>query len=204
MVSANIKTVLEIGCLAGATGLEIKNLYKCELYGTESDSDLSSIASQFYKRVNTISIDEVPHSYPEEFFDLIIIDNIVNHLVDPWNYVKKISKLLKPSGSIICRVPNVSHGEVLFQLLQGQWNYIHAGILKKENIRFFTPQTINTLFPTEQFEVTTKKNENINVDLNIKLFFEEVVHLAHSFGINLEQLTSNLEIYNMLLLIRKK
>ncbi|UPM55148.1 glycosyltransferase [Gottfriedia acidiceleris] len=204
IVPRNINNVLEVGCLAGATGLEIKNLYKCELYGTESDSELSSIASQFYKRVETISIDEVSRSYPEAFFDLIIIDNIVNHLIDPWSFVKEITHLLKPSGSIICRVPNVSHGEVLFQLLQGQWNYIHAGILKKENIRFFTPQTIDTLFPTDQFEVTTKKNENINVGLNIKLFFEEVVHLAHSFGINLDQLSSNLEIYNMLLLIRKK
>ncbi|QKE75387.1 glycosyltransferase [Arthrobacter citreus] len=204
LVPNGVKNILELGCTAGATGLEIKNLYKCDLYGTETDAALSSIALQFYNRVDSIAINEVPDSYPEEFFDLVIIDNIINQVVDPWNYIKEITKLLKPKGSIICRVPNVSHGEVLFQLLQGQWNYIHAGILKKDQIRFFTPLTINTLFPPEQFEMISKKNENINVDVNIKLFFEEVVHLAHSFGFNLNQLTTNLEIYYMLMLIRKK
>ncbi|PEL07984.1 glycosyltransferase [Bacillus sp. AFS017336] len=204
LVPAGVKNILELGCTAGATGLEIKNLYGCDLYGTEADAELSSIALQFYNRVDSIAINEVPDSYPEEFFDLVIIDNIMNQVEDPWNYIKEITKLLKPKGSIICRVPNVSHGEVLFQLLQGQWNYIHAGILKKDQIRFFTPLTINTLFPPEQFEMISKQNENINVDVNIKLFFEEVVHLAHSFGFNLNQLTTNLEIYYMLMLIRKK
>ncbi|WP_088068519.1 glycosyltransferase [Gottfriedia luciferensis] len=204
MVPQNVENILEIGCLAGATGLEIKNLYKCGLYGTEVDSKLSFISSQFYNKVDNLSINEVPQGYANEFFDLIILDQIVDQLIDPWSFVQEVTKLLKPSGSIICRVPNVSHGEVVFQLLQGQWNYIQAGILNKEHIRFFTPQTINTLFPSNQFEIITKKYENIDVDLNIKLFFEEVIHLAHSFGIDLNGLNTNLEIYQMCLLIKKK
>lgn len=204
MVPSDVKRVLEIGCSAGATGLEIKNRYSCELYGTEKNPTLASISAQFYEKVDVVGSEETNLSYSNDFFDLIILDHTVEHIVDPWNYILEITKLLKPSGTIICRVPNVSHGEVLFQLLNGSWNYLHAGILNKDHLRFFTPKTINSLFPSNKFEMIKIKNENIEVNVNIKLFFEEVVHLAHKFGITLDELTTNLEIYQMLLYVRKK
>ncbi|MEH7348927.1 glycosyltransferase [Gottfriedia acidiceleris] len=204
MVPTDVKNILEIGCLVGATGLEIKNLYNCNLYGTEINSELASISSQFYNKVDNLSFYEVPNSYPNEFFDLIIIDNIINYLDNPMHYLNEVTKLLKPSGTIICRVPIVSYTEVLYELLQGYWNYIHAGIVNKERIRFLTSQAIHTLFPQSHFEIITRKNENIILNPFIKLFFEEIVYLAHNFGISLEQLTTNLEVYLMLLLVRKK
>lgn len=204
MVPSNVKKVLEIGCSAGATGLEIKNRYSCELYGTEKNPALATIASKFYEKVDLVSCDETNLAYKNDFFDLIILDQTIEHMIDPWNYIMDISKLLKPSGNIICRIPNVSHGEVLYQLLHGSWNYLNAGILNKEHIRFFTPKTMNLLFPTHMFDIISNKNENIDVNRNIKLFFEEVVHLAHKFGITLDELTTNLEIYQMLVLVKKK
>lgn len=204
MVPSDVKRVLEIGCSAGATGLEIKNRYPCKLYGTERNPTLASIAAQFYEKVDVVPSEETNLSYSNDYFDLIILDQTIEHIVDPWHYILEITKLLKPSGTIICRVPNVSHGEVLFQLLNGSWNYLHAGILDKDHLRFFTPKTIQSLFPSNMFEMITTKNENIDVNVNIKLFFEEVVHLAHKFGITLDELTTNLEIYQTLLYVRKK
>jgi len=203
MVPKDVGRVLEIGCLTGATGLEIKNRYKCELYGVESNSELAAIAKQFYHNVDQLDKEDTNFSYSHEYFDVILLDNILQNLKEPWNYINEISKFLKPNGSIICRVPNVSHGEVLFQLLNGDWNYIHAGILNKNHLRFFTPKSISNLFPSYLFEIVSINNENINVDKNIKLFFEEVVHLAYSFGIQLDQLTSNLEVYQMLIHVKK-
>jgi O-antigen biosynthesis protein len=204
LVPLESKKILDIGCGAGATGLELLNRQTCELYGIELNSFAASIARTYYERIDTTDVETVDFPYVPGYFDAIIVADVLEHLKDPWKVVEKLFVYLKPSGSLICSIPNISHGEALLPLLLGQWNYENAGILDRTHLRFFTPKTVQSLFPTHLFEITSQTYKYIGLESKVELFFNEVGYLAENFGFSMEQLSDYTKIYQMLIHAKKR
>lgn len=138
--------ILEIGCACGGTLLKLKNTYKnADLYGIEIDKGSSKIASLIANVINN-SIEDEELDYNEEFFDYIIIGDVLEHLYDPWKVLKKLKKYLKNEGSIITCIPNVMFHGVIKDLLNGNWTYEDAGILDRTHLRFFTLNEMKKMF----------------------------------------------------------
>lgn len=76
-----------------------------------------------------------------ESFDYIILADIVEHLRNPWAFLKKMRSFLKEDGKIIVSVPNVCHVSNLWGMLHGDWEYGEAGILDSTHLRFFTKKS---------------------------------------------------------------
>jgi O-antigen biosynthesis protein len=137
--------ILEAGCGCGGTLLELKNMYKsCELYGVELNESSALIAKNF---ANVVVADlEEDLDYPNNFFDYIILADVLEHLYDPWSVLKKIRRYLKKDGFLLASIPNITHVSVIRKLLQGKWTYENAGILDRTHIRFFTLYEIEQMF----------------------------------------------------------
>lgn len=138
--------VLEIGCASGGTLLKIKNLFKnARLYGVELNSSAAEDAKSFADiKIGNIETQDI--EYPEEFFDYIILADVLEHLQDPWGVLKKLTEFAKPDGKILASVPNVMHFSVIKSLLNGHWTYEDAGILDRTHLRFFTLNEIAKMF----------------------------------------------------------
>jgi 2-polyprenyl-3-methyl-5-hydroxy-6-metoxy-1,4-benzoquinol methylase len=75
-------------------------------------------------------------------FDTILCLDILEHFVDPWAVVARLTTMLKPGGVIVASIPNVRHYSVLLPLLlRGRWDYIDAEILDRTHLRFFVRRT---------------------------------------------------------------
>lgn len=155
--------VLEIGCACGGTLLKIKDLYKnSNLYGIEFNENASRIASQF-ANVNAQDA-EKEMDYPLDYFDYIILADVLEHLYDPWAVMKNVRKYLKENGKVLISVPNVMHFSLLKSLIiNGNWTYTNAGLLDKTHIRFFTLKEINKMlleaeYSNIEFGATTIEN----------------------------------------------
>jgi O-antigen biosynthesis protein len=137
--------VLEVGCACGGTLLGIKNIFKnARLFGVELNSHSAAIASSFANvRVGDI-IEQ--SSYPQNFFDYIILADVLEHMIDPWVVLDALKSHLKPAGKILASIPNVMHISVIKDLCRGKWTYTDAGILDRTHMRFFTMQEIKNLF----------------------------------------------------------
>lgn len=203
LVPIEAKKILDIGCGAGATGLELLNRQSCELYGVELNLFVGSIANNHYERVDTTDIETLDLPYSPASFDAIILADVLEHLKDPWQVVEKLSIYLKPSGSLICSIPNISHAEALFPLLLGDWSYVNAGILDRTHLRFFTPKTVQSLFPLHLFEIQSQTYNHVAVDSKVQLFFTEVSYLAEKFGFSMSDLSNYTNIYQMLIHAKK-
>ncbi|MDI9260937.1 glycosyltransferase [Alicyclobacillus sendaiensis] len=137
--------VLEIGCACGATLLQVRNLYpNARLYGVELNPNAASIATLFAD-VQAMDIEENIH-YEKEFFDYIIFADVLEHLYDPWNVVRRFREHLAPGGVILASIPNVMHISVIRDLVNGNWNYTDVGLLDRTHVRFFTLNTIDRMF----------------------------------------------------------
>ena len=204
VVPMEAKKILDVGCGAGATGLELINRQSCQMHGIELNATVASLANNYYESVKVCNVEAADFSYPEEFFDAIIFGDVLEHLVNPWQVIQKLAQYLKPSGSIVCSIPNISHAEALFPLLAGKWDYADAGILDRTHLRFFTPNTVHSLFPDHTFDILFMQYTHIPIDPKIELFLYAVAKLADKFGYNMEQLPNHSKIYQIILRVQKK
>ncbi len=151
---SKIGRVLDVGCGDGSTASYIKQKFNAkEVIGIEKNSSLKNIAEQHLDRFIIGDIGAIDLPFEQNYFDLIILADILEHLYDPWNVLKKLYPFLKENGTILSSIPNVQHWSILFNLLKGRWDYKSVGILDNTHIRFFTRKSIEEMFLKNDFKI---------------------------------------------------
>ena len=97
--------ILDFGCGSGFTLSRISSLYSSNnLYGFDYNlkrvKDLNKI--QNFKKLYSQKILKI-----KKKFDVIILNHVFEHLINPALYLKKIKLLLKKNGLIVLQMPNI-------------------------------------------------------------------------------------------------
>lgn len=122
--------VLEIGCGEGGFAANLKP--HCEIWGIEMDETSAQAASKVMKTVLIGAYDEVSNEIPKRYFDLVICNDVIEHMVDHDAFLMSIKKIMKDNGYLVASIPNVRYWVNLFRLLiEKDWKYREAGILDK-------------------------------------------------------------------------
>jgi len=144
-LSGGTQRVLEIGCGTGATVDAIRQKQAVEAaFGVEIDPDAAALAEKTLDRVWTANIEHTPIEADIETGSLttILCLDVLEHLVDPWSVVKRLSPLLAPKGRLIVSVPNIRNWKFIRNLLfKGDFFYRDAGLLDRTHLRFFVRET---------------------------------------------------------------
>lgn len=155
--------VLEIGCGMGATLYEIKNKFKnVEIFGIEENKSAAEVASGVFNII-TGNVENLELSYKRNYFDYIILVDIIEHIKDPWDILSKLSKYLNDDGEIIAIIPNIMHISVITELINGKFTYKDGGILDKNHLRFFTLAEICKMFSMSSLSVISIKEKKTNL-----------------------------------------
>lgn len=148
-ITANTK-VLDVGCGDGRSLLEI-TLMGADAYGTEKDLNVKSVADKLNLKIHFGDIDTL--NYPDNFFDYITMNQLIEHIPDPIIFLKKISKKLKIGGQIIMSTPNInSYNYIKFNK---KWINWHVPF----HLNFFSQKSIFNL--ANQTGLYIKKNSTI-------------------------------------------
>ncbi len=141
------RTILDVGCGAGGYGRTVKTSRPAtEIWGVETNRDAAQIAAGYLDRV---VVGNFPDSIgvPRQYFDVVQFNDVLEHMVDPWEALRQTVQLLKPTGVVVASIPNVRYLPVLFKLLvRGEWKYAASGVLDSTHLRFFTRSGICSLF----------------------------------------------------------
>ncbi|MDK1005130.1 glycosyltransferase [Bacillus subtilis] len=194
LVPAEADSILHIGCGTGAAGTELLNRQSCLLYGIEKDELLQTIASPYYEQVISADVETCDLPYPESFFDVILIGDLLNCSKNPRHTIETLAVYLKPSGSLICSIPNTAYADTFFSLLCGASTYTH----------FITPRNVNTLFPEYLYDIKSITSHSSDTESNIQLFLQELQFLAGQFGLSLDHLSKHAHIDYMFVHAIKK
>lgn len=74
-----------------------------------------------------------------DFFNYILLLDVLEHLYDPWYVLPKLSRCLAPEGTMIISVPNMRNWGIWYNMLHGHFPYgQEGGIMNEEHIRWFT------------------------------------------------------------------
>lgn len=184
--------VLEVGSACGATLLKIQQEFKkSKTYGIELNKHSASIASIYFP-VKFCNVEQDFSGFEENYFDYIILGDILEHLYRPDKVVLNMKKYLKKHGKLLASLPNVAHFSVVHGLLSQKWEYVTSGLLDITHLRFFNFNEVEKFALSEGYSVKTVRYTEIFKSEIQKLFISNLSTLAQ------KDLTKNLTAYQYL------
>jgi len=132
------KKVLDIGCATGYLGKEIKERGAREVCGIDISENVINEARKNIDEAFALDIqkDELP--FVDNYFDSVILAEVIEHLFLPEIAMEKIKKILKKDGSLIITTPNFLVFSNRIKMLLGKFKYTESGFLDRGHIHFFT------------------------------------------------------------------
>jgi len=187
-IPADAKVILDIGCGNGSLGGRFKQIHPhCYYIGIEADLELAKVASTRLDRVFVGAIEAIAPSQltlPEVSVDCLIFDRRLERLREPQDFLKRYKVLLKEGAQVLAFVANVQNWEILADLMRGTWK---PGRTPTEELRFFTFESLKTLFAEAGFDVFSVPTVESKVE-EWQQFQEAIAPVVEAMQLNPVQL----------------
>jgi 2-polyprenyl-3-methyl-5-hydroxy-6-metoxy-1,4-benzoquinol methylase len=108
--------VLDYGCGAGYSLVEMTEL-GIECYGIEADPNVKEIGEKLSLALHVGTLDDFPFKHIK--FDLIILNQVLEHIANPEALILELKSLLTHDGSIVISVPNAN--SIYSKLFKSMW-----------------------------------------------------------------------------------
>ncbi len=146
--------LLDIGCGTGGLMNLLAPHYECE--GLEPSAvGAKEARSKGYKVIeDTLEDAEIP----PESYDVVTLQSVIEHLRDPVAMLKKLNRMLKPSGVIALKTPK--HRGISCRLHGREWNGFRLGY----HTFVFTGASLGRALETAGFEVLTSPKRDRPLD----------------------------------------
>jgi 2-polyprenyl-3-methyl-5-hydroxy-6-metoxy-1,4-benzoquinol methylase len=138
-VPDTVNTLLDVGCGEGLFGHTLKQKRNIVVWGVELFEKEANKAKDKLDRVLVGNIELNHLDLPNDYFDCVVFNDVLEHLQYPWIVLNKIKKYLKQGGYVIASIPNIRYYEIVKKLLlKKEWEYEDSGVMDKTHLRFFT------------------------------------------------------------------
>jgi len=148
------KRVLEVGCSTGyMSRLMVER--DCVVTGIEVDAQAAEMAGRHCNEVYVMDLnsDDWVQGLRERAFDVVLLGDVLEHLVDPLSALRRMEEVLGSDGSLVVSLPNVVHWATRFKILMGQFDYQPLGTLDHTHLRFFTLKTARELIESVGYRI---------------------------------------------------
>ena len=146
-IPAQSKKILDVGCGAAEFSSVLKEKSGAGVWGIEINAEVATSAGRKLDKVIVGDVEGAVDALPDEYFDCIIFNDVLEHLVDPYSVLRSFSSKLEEGGIVVCSIPNIRHFSVLFELIVlKKWEYRDHGVLDRTHLRFFTRSSIKNMF----------------------------------------------------------
>lgn len=201
LIKSTSKKILDVGCAEGLLSGEVKEKLHAEVWGIEVVESVAKKAELVLDKVLCMGVEEAIPLLPDNYFDTIVFADVLEHLVNPEDVLKKMGAKLKDDGEIIISLPNIGHWSTILNLLQGEWEYQDAGILDRTHLRFFTRSSIYRMIEKAGYRVYNYKFTYL---LDTFKFNDKFYESLEEMGVNPTEFKSTNEVYQYIYKIHKK
>lgn len=168
IIKPNMK-ILDIGCFYNNLLKEVKDFEPTlDLYGIDIEAD----NPKFFKFKQVDVNKGIP--FEDNFFDIISINEVIEHLTEDKFVLREINRCLKPSGYVILTTPNLTSLQKRIQILFG---VVPEDLNKEYDIhnRFNNFKTISKKLIDSGFKIERKLTNNIPFPINKTKFLRNFV-----------------------------
>jgi 2-polyprenyl-3-methyl-5-hydroxy-6-metoxy-1,4-benzoquinol methylase len=149
------RALLDVGCGAGGTAAAAKERWPaCRTVGVELDAEAAERARARLDRVLEVNAETLDlFAEGEREIDAVLLADVLEHLVDPWSFLRRLRAMVRPGAAIVASIPNVANLWLLEEIAAGRFTYTGGGLLDVTHLRFFTRATIGTLFTESGYTI---------------------------------------------------
>lgn len=138
--------LLDVGCGNGSSMLTMSSQ---GWNVTGIDFDETAIAAAQSCGLNAAVSDLFSARFPDNHFDAIMMNHVIEHVPNPLEYLKECYRILKPGGTLTALTPNAaSRGH---QLYKQDWR----GLETPRHLQVFTPRALALLAARAGFSEST-------------------------------------------------
>lgn len=167
----NIKTLLDVGCSEGNFAAHIKNSQNIEAWGIELMASHGEKAIPKLDKVLIGTCESQIEELPNNYFDVIYFNDVLEHLVNPENVLNTIKTKLSPNGVLISSIPNMRYHKVLKDLLvKKDFKYTNDGVMDHTHLRWFTHKSIQRMYKNCGYEIISHQGINKTKSLKPYLY----------------------------------
>src|SRR5450759_3056138 len=160
-IPEGVDTVLEVGCAAGGFGHQLKQGGVREVCVVEVVESAAQQAQKVLDKVLIGDIADLIDQLAVNYFDVVIFNDVLEHLVDPFTVLARIKSRISERGMVVSSIPNIRYYHTLRELvLHKTWEYEEYGILDRTHLRFFTVKSIRNMYERLGYEVVRHEGNN--------------------------------------------
>lgn len=146
--------ILEVGCGTGATGALALSEGCCGRYiGVELFPAAAAEAREVLSDVTVGNVETLAFDWQPAAFDVMIFSEVLEHLVEPGEVLKRLARYVRPGGLLLASSPNISHWRVIRELVMGRFNLADQGVFDRTHLRWFTPESFAGMAEAAGFDV---------------------------------------------------
>ncbi len=119
--------------------------------------------------------------YPEEHFDAIVMDDVIEHFGDPEAELREVWRILRKHGVVLIHTPNVD--SAWYKLMRTHWVHLKPG----EHLYYFSPSTLATLLEKVGFRVVATRPSGKTT--HVAYMVGRIKYLNRPVGLLLRMLT---------------
>lgn len=149
------REILDFGCANGiflrfliSRGVSKQNLYGCDISGQMLEEAASHSSNLFHTK-------EIANY--QDKFDLVTLWDVLEHIINPKEYIDSIAKSLKPQGRLLIQTPN-------YGVLAEKFGEDFAHYLVLEHINLFSRKAAVELIESAGFRLMSEGSFGANIN----------------------------------------
>jgi methionine biosynthesis protein MetW len=169
--------IIELGCGDDSLVMEVANALGIrDIYGVDINDVVLKKAADKGVKVFKADLNNDPLPFKDGFFDVVLMEEVIEHLVNPDNAVKEAYRILKAGGLYLVSTPNLAWWHNRLALLFGYQPYwsecstmYNVGKFKRDikqslssHLRLYTYKTLKQLLELHGFRVIASKGVTYN------------------------------------------
>jgi 2-polyprenyl-3-methyl-5-hydroxy-6-metoxy-1,4-benzoquinol methylase len=170
LLPATTKRVLELGCGAGGFGAAVKRQRGAEYWAIEYNATVAENAERVLDRVLVGDADELVPELPDDYFDAIVCNDVLEHLARPDVTLDRLRPKLRTEGVVVASIPNIRYLPALAEVVfRRDFPTEDEGIFDRTHLRFFTRKSIRRMFEEAGYEMRSMKGINMANPLSVTI-----------------------------------
>ena len=155
LVPADARRVLDVGCGAGDNARLLKQR-GCRVWGVTLSEAEADLARPHCEEILIRNAETDPLDFPADFFDVVLLSHVVEHMVRPDAALARLAAHLRPAGLALVAVPNMANYRWRLRLLRGDWRGEDSGPFDRTHYHFWSYETADEVFRGTPFRVVRK------------------------------------------------
>lgn len=161
LIQGNPKTILDVGSASGWFLSQVASSYpnaKCT--GIDVYDKAISFAKKHYPSLHFIRADGHTIPLPKASQELVMCNEVLEHVVDPKVVLAEIRRVMKPNGHAIVEMDS---GNWMFRIIWYWWTHMRHGVWEEAHIQVFNEKKLEKMIIEAGFVIEKKIFFNVGM-----------------------------------------